>query len=165
MKLRFLATTIFTFMLMTIVSAAEIPMIDITQTVTRTPIADDVSIDDAIESLIERARELNFKLVGHQKVSETFKRLGLPNVRRIEIFQFCKPQVAKLLIEHDISIAAYMPCRIALVEDKQGKAWFVTANLDMILKSAKLPDEVLKMGLQVHNNLREIVEAGANGDL
>ncbi len=162
MKLRFLAI-ISTFMLMTIVSAAEI-MPDITQTVTKTPIAEDVSIDDAIESLIERAHELNFKLVGHQKISETFKRLGLPNVRRIEIFQFCKPEVAKLLIEHDINIAAYMPCRIALVEDKDGQAWFVTANLDMILRSANLPEDVLKIGLEVHKKLRNIIEAGANGD-
>ena len=163
MKLRFIAT-IFTFMLMTIVSAAEIRMPDITQTVTKTPIAEDVSIDDAIESLIERAIELNFKFVGHQKISETFKRLGLPNVRRIEIFQFCKPEVAKLLIEHNINLAAYMPCRITLVEDKDGQAWFVTANLDIILKSAKLPEKVLKMGLKVHKQLREVVEAGANGD-
>ncbi len=151
-------------MLMTIVSAAEIRMLDIEQTVTKTPIAEDVSMDEAIESLIERAIELHFKLVGHQKVSETFKRLGLPNVRRIEIFQFCKPKFAKLLIEHNINIAAYMPCRITLVEDKDGQAWFVTANLDMILRSAKLPEKVLKIGLKVHKQLREIVEAGANGD-
>jgi uncharacterized protein (DUF302 family) len=164
MKFHFIAITV-TFLLMTIVSAAEIPMSDIGQTVTKTPIAEDVSMDDAIESLIERANELQMKLVGHQRVSETFKRLGLPNVRRMEIFQFCKPKVAKLLIENNISLAAYMPCRIALVEDKNGKAWFVTAKLDLFLKSAKLPEEVLKLGIQVHNNLQEMIEAGANGEL
>jgi uncharacterized protein (DUF302 family) len=164
MKFRLIAVIV-TFLLMTIVSATEIPMIDIEQTVTKTPIAEDVSMDDAIESLIERANELQIKLVGHQRVSETFKRLGLPNVRRMEIFQFCKPQVAKLLLENNISMAAYMPCRIALVEDQDGRAWFVTVKLDLFLKSAKLPEEVLKLGIQMQNNLQEMIEAGANGDL
>ncbi len=164
MNFRLIALTA-TFLLVTIVSATELPMIEIEQTVIKTPIAEDVSVDDAIDSLIERAHELQMKLVGHQRVSETFKRLGLSNVRRLEIFQFCKPQVAKQLIDNNLSIAAYMPCRIALVEDQDGKAWFVTVNLVLFLKSAKLPDKVLKLGLQVQQNLREMIEAGANGEL
>lgn len=149
----------------TIAVAAELPAFDIAKTVIKKPIAEDVSIDDAIDSMKLRANSLNMKLVAHQPLSEEYKALGLSNIRRTEIFQFCDAKVAKEMIEHDINYAAYMPCRITLIEDKQGKGWFIMMDLDVLIRSANLPPRLHKLATQVHNNLMEIIEAGANGEL
>jgi len=147
------------------VSAAEKPVFDIVKTVIKMQIEEEVSIDDAISSLKLRANVLNMKLVAHQPLSEEYKALGLPNVNRTEIFQFCDAKIAKEMIEYDISYAAYMPCRITLVVDEHGTGWFVTMDMNIFIASAKLPERLRKLAVDVHKTLMEMMEAGASGEL
>jgi uncharacterized protein (DUF302 family) len=105
------------------------------------------------------------KLVAHQPLSEEYKALGLPNVNRTEIFQFCDAKIAKEMIEYDISYAAYMPCRITLVVDKHGTGWFVTMDMNIFIASAKLPERLRKLATDVHKTLMEMMEAGVSGEL
>jgi len=136
----------------------------IDQTVVKMPLAEDVSIDDAIDSMKLRANALNMKLVAHQPMYKEHEVMGLDNIRRIEIFQFCYAGIAKEMIEYDINFAAYMPCRIAVVEDTKGKPWLVMMNLDMIMMMADLPESLIEPAKKVRDSLMEIMEAGANGD-
>ncbi len=143
---------------------ASTPAIDIAQTVVRLPLADDVTPEDAIDSMKLRANVLNFKLVAHQPLSKELESMG-DETTRMEIFQFCDPRIARRMVSHDINFAAYLPCRIAMVEDETGKVWLVMMNLDMFIGSAKLPPELEKDALRVRDSLGEIMQAGANGDL
>ncbi len=143
---------------------ASTPAIDIAQTVVRLPLADDVTPEDAIDSMKLRANVLNFKLVAHQPLSKELESMGVETTR-MEIFQFCDPRIARRMVSHDINFAAYLPCRIAMVEDETGKVWLVMMNLDMFIGSAKLPPELEKDALRVRDSLGEIMQAGANGDL
>ena len=83
--------------------------------------------------------------------------------RRIEIFQFCDPLTAKKIVESSIDFAAYLPCRISLVEDNSGKGWLVMANLDPLIQQAKLTADVKKDALHVRDTLASIMQAGAKG--
>ena len=140
------------------------PAIDIAQTVIRIPLADDVTPEDAIDSMKLRANVLNFKLVAHQPLSKELEAMGVKTTR-MEIFQFCDPRIARRMVSHDISFAAYLPCRIAMVEDENGKVWLIMMNLDMFIGSADLPPELEKDALRVRDSLNEIMQAGADGDL
>jgi uncharacterized protein (DUF302 family) len=143
---------------------ASTPAIDIAQTVVRLPLADDVTPEDAVDSMKLRANVLNFKLVAHQPLSKELESMGVETTR-MEIFQFCDPRIARRMVSHDINFAAYLPCRIAMVEDESGKVWLVMMNLDMFIGSAKLPPELEKDALRVRDSLAEIMQAGANGEL
>jgi uncharacterized protein (DUF302 family) len=128
------------------------------------PLADGVSMDDAVVSMELRANVLNFKLVAHQPLYKELQAMGLQS-RRIEIFQFCDARIAKSIITYDKRFAAYLPCRIAMLEDQAGKAWLITMNLDPIIASAGLPPGLLAKAQRVRDTIREIMEAGAAGDL
>lgn len=128
------------------------------------PLAEDVSMDDAIDSMKLRANGLNFKLVAHMPLSEEVKAMG-EDSKRMEIFQFCDALIAKKMVEHNVIFAGFLPCRIALIEDKAGKPWLVTLNMDAMLKGTELPPNLRKLGLQVRNTIYSIVQAGADGDL
>ncbi|MEK7991126.1 MAG: DUF302 domain-containing protein [Thiotrichaceae bacterium] len=144
-------------------TAQKLPF-TIAQTVVKMALAEDVSIDDAIDAMKSRANALNMKLVTHQPMHKEHKSLGLDNIRHIDIFQFCYADIAKEMIEYDINFAAYMPCRIAVVEDADGKAWLVMMNLDMVMMMADLPESLIGPAKKVRDALMEIMEAGANGD-
>jgi uncharacterized protein (DUF302 family) len=136
----------------------------IAQTVVKMPLDEGVSLDDAIDSMKSRANALNMKLVAHQPMHKEHEVLGLDNIHRIEIFQFCYADIAKEMIEYDINFAAYMPCRIAALEDTNGKPWLVMMNLDMIMMMADLPESLIAPAKKVRDTLMEIMEAGATGD-
>ncbi|MCB1864102.1 MAG: DUF302 domain-containing protein [Chromatiales bacterium] len=128
------------------------------------PLADGISAQDAIDSMKLRANTLNFKLVAHMPLSEQVKAMG-EDARRMEIYQFCDALIAKRMVEHDMVFASFLPCRIALVEDKDGKNWLITLNMDQMLGQVALPGELQGLGATVRNNIYSIVGAGVNGDL
>ncbi|BCU07117.1 DUF302 domain-containing protein [Allochromatium tepidum] len=133
-------------------------------TVVKMPLAKDVSIDDAIDSMLLRANGLNFKLVARQPLYKELEAMGV-ETRHIEIFQFCDARIAAQMLAENIDFAAYLPCRITLIEDQDGKAWLVTPDLDMVMRMADLPPNLKEMAIKVRDTMNEIMTAGANGDL
>lgn len=135
------------------------------QTVVKHKISSDISMDDAVESMKLRANSLNMKLVAHLPLSEELKAQSVPDVRRMEIFQFCDAQIAKKMVDADMSFAAYLPCRITLLEDKEGQGWLVMLNMDLIMEMVTLPGELQSLAMKVRDNMNSILSAGANGEL
>lgn len=136
----------------------------IADTVFKVPLAEDVSADDAIESMKLRANALNFKLVAHLPLYKELQGMGIES-QRVEIFQFCDARIAHTMISHDIDFSAYLPCRITLIEDAEGKSWLVTLDLDVVIQTANLPPQLMEKAVLVRDTIREIMEAGASGDL
>jgi uncharacterized protein (DUF302 family) len=140
------------------------PNIPIEQTVVKTPLADGVSIDDAVQSMKLRANMHNMKLVAELPLSKQVESMGR-EARHMTIYQFCDPLIAQQMVEANIHFAAYLPCRIAVVEDKDGKGWLVMMNPDMMLQGATLSAELKAQATKVRDSLMDIMKAGANGDL
>ena len=126
-----------------------------------------VSMDEAAESMRLRANALNLKLVAELPLSKQVEAVvGTPQPV-ITIFQFCDAVTAKDLIDVDVELAIYMPCRIALVEDKKGQAQIVMMDIDveMLAKQKKLSPELKARIAGVRKALEDIMRAGASGDL
>lgn len=146
-------------------AAPPAPQMNFADTVWKIAVEDGISMEEAIDSMKLRANTLNMKLVGHQPLSEELKAQGVPNVTRMEIFQFCDAQIAKQMVDYDTTFAAYLPCRIAAVTDQEGKDWLVTLNMDMVMGMATLSPELQTLAKKVRDNIHEIIYAGAAGEL
>jgi uncharacterized protein (DUF302 family) len=125
---------------------------------------EDISADDAIDSMKLRANSLNFKLVGHMPLSEQVAAMGGKS-NRMEIFQFCDAMIAAQMVNYSLAFAGYLPCRISVVEDNDGQVWLITLNMDKTMGDASLPKELQGLGMQVRNNIYSIITAGAEGAL
>ena len=130
----------------------------------RFELAEDVSVDDAVESMSLRANMLNFKLVADLPLSEQVEAMG-EEANYMRILAFCDALIAKKMVEHDIIFAGFLPCRIAVLEDSEGKGWIVTMNMDMMLHAVDLPDDLKPLAERVRDTIYSIVDAGVNGDL
>ena len=81
-----------------------------------------------------RANLLNMHLVAELPLSKQVSAItGRPSPY-VTIFQFCDALTARAMLDDDVDFAAYLPCRIALVEDDKGRGWLVMMDLDMILE-------------------------------
>jgi uncharacterized protein (DUF302 family) len=145
-------------------AATATEAISISDTVLKMPLADDVSMDDAVDSMKLRANALNFKLVAHLPLYKELEAMGVES-KRIEIFQFCDARIANEMVVFNPDFSAYLPCRITLIEDADGKPWLVTLDLGKIIPSANLSPDLLEKAERVRDNIQSIMEAGANGEL
>lgn len=141
----------------------DVQMFDISQTVIKMALADGVTWDAASEAMMSKAAELNMKLVGRQNVGKELQARGIP-AQNLEIFQFCDPEDAMKMVAFNTIYAAYMPCRIALVEDSNKKNWLLMLNLDMIINAFSLPPELQAIAIGVNGEMLTILTAGATGN-
>ena len=140
----------------------EVQMFDIGQTVIKMALAEGVGPQDAVEAMLSKAAELNMKMVGHQNVGLELRNRGLESPD-LEILQFCNPEDAIKMVQFNTIYAAYMPCRIALVQDSEGKHWLEMLNLDMIINAYQLPPELQAIAITVNGTMLSILTAGATG--
>jgi uncharacterized protein (DUF302 family) len=161
---QFFITVILIFSSNSILAADKPLVVDLEKTVIKMPIDEGISIDDAVESMKLRANILNIKLVAELPLSKQIKAMGKES-RRIGIYQFCDALTAKKMVEYDMNFAAYLPCRIAVVEDPQGKGWLIMMNMEMLLNNPKLNKQLKAEAEKVWKDLNGIMKAGASGAL
>ncbi len=123
-----------------------------------------VSFDDAVESMRLRANQRNLKYISVNQLGKEIEALGGRPSRRIEIFSFCDALVAQKMIEADASMLAYMPCRIGMLEDAQGRVWLIAMLIDEAVIQA-LPDAARESAQRLTAQIQEIMVAAARGDL
>lgn len=144
--------------------AAEPQRLDINQTVVKMPLEEGVTMDDAVASMKLRANMLNMMFVAHQPLGEQVRKMGHES-KRLDIFQFCDPLIARRMVDYNEVFAAYMPCRIALVEGPDGGAHLLMLDLNMLIEGSELSPELRELADEVNSKLTEIMEAGAGGEL
>ncbi len=134
-------------------------------TVWRFPLAEDVSWQDAEESMRSVANELNIKNVGELPLSEQVELMVGEKQRFLKIYQFCNPITAMQMVNHNTAYSAYLPCRIALVEEDDKSYSLLALDMDMMISGGKtLPPELLKEAQRVRSVILEIMERAAEGD-
>ncbi|MDP2143514.1 MAG: DUF302 domain-containing protein [Gallionella sp.] len=132
--------------------------------IARIQVQDNVSFDDAVESLKLRANQHNLKFVGGNPIYKEIEALTGKPAKRMEIFNFCDGLTANKMLAADLMMIAFMPCRIALVEDTQGKRWVVSMMMDIKLIKA-LPADARNSAERVMAAMKDMMVAASRGDL
>ena len=68
------------------------------------------------------------------------------------------------MIDFNPIFVAYMPCRIAMVEDEDGQLWLMMVNLDMLINNTTLPNEIKIMADDISRKLKSIIGFAKEGE-
>lgn len=132
--------------------------------IARVQIQNSVSFDDAVESLKLRANQHNLKFVGVSPLYKEIEALTGKPAKRMEIFSFCDALTAQQMVAANPNMIAFMPCRIAMVEDELGKRWLISMMMDEVMIAA-LPTSIRNNAQRVLAALKDTMLAASNGDL
>ncbi len=143
---------------------AGIHYTDVKLQIARIQIQDSVSFDDAVESLKLRANQHNLKFVGVNQLWKEVEALTGQPAKRMEIFNFCDGITANKMLTADPMMIAFMPCRIALIEDANGKRWVISMMMDLKLIKA-MPTDTRKGAEKVMAAMKDMMVAASKGDL
>ncbi len=134
-------------------------------TVWKVPVEEGLSAEDVEVAMKSVANEHNFKNVGELPLSEQVALMTGKDQRFWKIYMFCDPLTAAKMVDYSDAFSAYLPCRIALVEDNDGQLWLYTLNMDMMIHGgAALPDELYEEATNVKKIILDIMNRGATGE-
>lgn len=130
------------------------------------PVQEGLSTEDVVESLKSLATTRQMLFVGESPFYKQVEAVTGEPYRYVNFLSFCDAQVGKQMLEYRDHYSGFMPCRIALVEDSNGKLWLFSMDLDlMIYGGRELPPDLKASALKVRQTLREIMEGAAAGDI
>lgn len=135
---------------------------DIKQTVVRMPLENGVTTEAAEAAMLGKAEQTGLKVLSQQRVSQFLEKKGV-ETPHLTIYQFCDPMDARTMVMANPIFASYMPCRIAMVADPDGKIWLTMLNLDMLINSQLLPQNVVETAVKVNRQMLDVMAAGAAG--
>jgi len=134
-------------------------------TVWKTPVKDGLSPADVEDTMRFVANEHNIKNVGELPLSGQIEAMTGEKTRYLKIFMFCNALTAANMLDYSDAFSAYLPCRVSLVEDKEGKLWLYSLNMDgMIYGGKKLPPALKEEAEGVKEIIQDIMKRGAEGD-
>ena len=128
------------------------------------PLEEGVSPENAEEAMKIVANDLNIRAVGELPLSEQVELQTGEKQRFLKIFQYCDPETAMKMVAHTDAFAAYLPCRIAIVEGKDGIFRLYSLNMDLMIHGGvELPPELKAEALRVKETIQKIMSSGAAG--
>ena len=124
-----------------------------------------VTVNDIEQVLTQIAAERNMKGVGDLPLSKELEaRTGKPQ-KFLKVYSFCTPGTAREMVDFSPHMAAYLPCRITVVEKEDG-LWMYTLNMDMMVKMGrKLPSPLKENAWKVRDTIWEMMERASKGEI
>lgn len=128
-------------------------------------VAEGLTAEEVEESMKSVANELNMANVGELPLSlDVEAKMGKP-FRFVKIYQFCDSLTAAKMLDYNDAFSAWLPCRITLIEDKQGELWMYATNMDLMIYGGEpLPEDLKQTAINIKEMILEIMERGAEGD-
>lgn len=126
---------------------------------------EDLTPADVEETMRFVANEHNIKNVGELPLSGQIEAMSGNRSRYLKIYMFCNALTAAQMLDYSDAYSAYLPCRVSLVEDKQGGLWLYSLNMDAMIYGGKpLPAALKEEAEGVKEIILDIMKRGAEGD-
>ena len=139
---------------------------DITMaSIVRVKVADDVSNEDVEEAMESIATAEGIRSVGMLPLSEMVELQTGEKQRFLKIYQYMSPKDSVVLANYNPEFSAFLPIRISLAEDRNGKMWLYSIDIDSIFRSGKVINPKLdRLLLELKRVINAIMIAGKTGD-
>ena len=138
--------------------------------VAKKKVIEGVSFDEVVESMDLRANLLNMMKVGHNTPHTVIAGITGEPTPRLEFLNYCDVMTMRDILDYVPEFAAFVPCRIAVMEDAVGDIWLMTLDwdvrwLDTSPNPNKISAELREKAIAVREATESIMQAGANGEL
>jgi uncharacterized protein (DUF302 family) len=123
-----------------------------------------ITVKDIENAFEQISAERNMKGVGELPLSKELEARTGVKQKFLKVYSYCTPATARLMVDFSPHMAAYLPCRLTVVEKEDG-LWIYTLNMDMMVKMGrKLPSPLKEEAWKVRETIYQMMDRAANGD-
>jgi uncharacterized protein (DUF302 family) len=123
-----------------------------------------ITASEVEQVLKQVATERNMRDVGTLPLSKELEARSGQKEKLLTVYSFCSPLTARKMVDFSPHMAAYLPCRVSMVEKEDG-LWLYTLNMDMMVKMGrKLPSPLKEEAQAVRDTIWEMMERGSKGE-
>lgn len=123
-----------------------------------------VTVNDIEQVFAQISAEKNMKSVGELPLSKELEARTGAKQKFLKVYSFCTPVTARMMVDFSPHMAAYLPCRLTVVERDDG-LWIYTLNMDMMVKMGrKLPSPLKEEAWKVRETIYQMLDRGAKGE-
>jgi len=134
-------------------------------TVWKVRVNEGLTAEEVEESMRFVANEHNISNVGELPLSKDVEAKSGGAYRFVKIYMFCNSLTAAMMLDYSDAFSAYLPCRITMIEDKQGALWLYALNMDLMIYGGEpLPPALKEEAIHVKEVILDIMKRGAEGD-
>jgi uncharacterized protein (DUF302 family) len=127
-------------------------------------VAEGMKPDDVIDAMKSLATEHSFLFVGESPLYKQIEAVTGQKYRYVNFLSFCDARIGGQMLDYHNEYSGFMPCRIALIEDKDGKLWLYSMNLDLMIHGGRpLPPELHASAVKVRDTIKAIMDGAAKG--
>jgi hypothetical protein len=129
------------------------------------PVQEGLDTEDVVTSLKSLATSKNLLFVGESPFYKQVEAITGEPYRYVNFLSFCDAQVGREMLEYRDQYSGFMPCRIALVEDRAGNLALYSMNLDLMIHGGRpLPPDLKQDAMQVRDKILAIMHGAAAGE-
>lgn len=124
-----------------------------------------VTVADIEQVFAAVSAEHNMRSVGELPLSRELEQRN-PGTKQkfLKVYSYCTPATARIMVDFSPNMAAYLPCRLTVVERDDG-LWIYTLNMDMMVKMGrKLPSPLKEEAWKVRETIYQMLDRGAKGE-
>jgi uncharacterized protein (DUF302 family) len=127
-------------------------------------VAPGVTVEHIEQAFASVAAEYNLRAVGELPLSKELEaRTGQPQPF-LKVYSYCNPSTARRMLDFSPAMAAYLPCRVTVME-RDGGLWLYTLNMDMMTRMGRrMPPELRTETGRVRDAIRAMLDRGAAGE-
>lgn len=128
------------------------------------PVEEGLAPEDVEQAMKSAAIERNILDVGELPLYRQVEASSGEPYRFVKSYMFYNALTAKRMIDYDPAFSAFLPCRITLLEELDGRSWLYTLNMDVMIHGGKpLPPELHDEAVRVRDTILAIMDRGAAG--
>ena len=155
------AKDVYTHMMTTLLETGDIGK----ATVRKVRVDEGITPDEIVDALNSVATEMGIKPVGDLPLSKEVELRTGKKQPYVRVLSYCNPAIAIKMVEWSMAYGAYLPCRITIMQDREGTYWLYTLDLDMMIHGGRqLPPDMLAYGNQVKKTIYTMMDKAAKGD-
>ncbi|MFK5975199.1 MAG: DUF302 domain-containing protein [Sulfurovum sp.] len=123
------------------------------------------AIENAIEIMDETGEEFGLAMVDSKLMSRGEKDEDGTYHPYIRIRSYCSKTIAEIFLTHSPEFIGFMPCRIGMIEDKNGDIWLYTMSMELMINGGYvLPPRLLKLANEVRKGMYTMMAKGSAGE-
>jgi uncharacterized protein (DUF302 family) len=123
-----------------------------------------VTVEQIEQAFASVAAEYNLRAVGELPLSKELEARTGQVQPFLKVYSYCNPSTARRMLDFSPAMAAYLPCRVTVMERADG-LWLYTLNMDMMTRMGRrLPPELKAEAGRVRDAIRAMLDRGAAGE-